>query len=143
MRDAAYNLHIEAERRKNNMTSSLRKYGQLLVLPLFLLGCASERTPATVDVAVSRNAVESATAAGAAELAPAELASARDKMQRASAALAARDYATARDLATQASADAKLAQSKAGSAKATAAANALQDDIRVLRDEVERANKPQ
>lgn len=106
---------------------------------LALAGCASkEKAPATADVAVSRNAVESAVSSGASEHAPAEMMAARDKMQRASAALAAKDYDTARDLAQQASADAKLAQSKANSAKATAAANALQEDIRVLREEVER-----
>ncbi|MES2127978.1 MAG: DUF4398 domain-containing protein [Pseudomonadota bacterium] len=115
----------------------------LALLPLVMLGCASQKTPATADVAVSRNAVDSAASSGAAELAPAEMTSARDKMQRASTALAAKDYATARELANQASADAKLAQSKANSAKATAAADALQEDIRVLREEVERANKPQ
>ena len=50
------------------------------------------------------------------------------------------DYRTAQDLAQQAQADAKLAQSKASSAKATEAANKLQDDIRVLREELDRAN---
>ena len=106
---------------------------------LALAGCASqEKAPATADVAVSKNAVESAVSSGASELAPAEMMAARDKMQRASAALAAKDYETARDLAQQAAADAKLAQSKANSTKATAAANALQEDIRVLREEVER-----
>ena len=95
----------------------------------------------TADVAVSRNAVENAVSAGAAELAPAEINAARDKMLRASAALAAKDYTLARDLAAQASVDAKLAQSKASSTKATAAANALDADLRVLREEVERANK--
>ena len=49
---------------------------------------------------------------------------------------------TAMDLATQAQADAKLAQSKANSAKAQTAADALQDDIRVLREELNRANAP-
>ena len=106
---------------------------------LAFAGCTSpEKAPATADVAVSRNAVENAVSAGAAEHAPDELMAARDKLQRASAALAARDYDTARDLAQQAQADAKLAQSKASSAKATAAAEALQEDIRVLREEVER-----
>lgn len=110
---------------------------------LTLAGCASsQKAPATADVAVSRNAVENAVSAGAADLAPQEIAVARSKMQRASAALAAKDYALARDLATQAQADAKLAQSKANSAKANAAANELNNDLRVLREEVERANKP-
>ncbi len=111
---------------------------------LTLVACASsEKAPATADVAVSKNAVENAVSAGAADLAPEEVNQARAKMLRASQALAAKDYALARDLAAQAQADAKLAQSKASSAKATAAANALQDDLRVLRDEVDRANKTQ
>jgi len=103
-----------------------------------LAACASQKTPAVADVAVSRSAVESATSAGAAELAPAEMQSARDKLMRANQALAAKDYRTAQDLATQASADAKLAQSKASSAKATTAANELQESIRVLREELAR-----
>ncbi len=111
---------------------------------LTLAACASsQKAPATTDVAVSKNAVENAVSAGAADLAPVEINAAREKMMRANAALAAKDYALARDLAAQAQADAKLAQSKANSAKATTAANALQDDLRVLREEVDRANKPQ
>jgi len=110
-------------------------------LILALSACASEKTPATAEVAVSKNAVENAVSAGAADLAPAEINLARDKMMRANAALANKDYALARDLANQAQADAKLAQSKANSAKATAAAAALDADLRVLRDEVDRAAK--
>ncbi len=109
---------------------------------LALTACTSpQKAPATADVAVSKNAVENAVSAGAADLAPAEINLAREKMMRANAALAAKDYALARDLATQAQADAKLAQSKANSAKASAAANALEADLRVLREEVNRANK--
>ena len=107
---------------------------------LALAGCSSMKTPATAEVASSRTAVEAAVSTGAPELAPAEMAAARDKMLRANHALAAKDYRTAQDLAQQAQADAKLAQSKANSAKATEAANALQEDIRVLREELNRAN---
>jgi hypothetical protein len=108
---------------------------------LALTACTSpQKAPATADVAVSKNAVENAVSAGAADLAPAEINAARDKMMRANAALAAKDYTLARDLATQAQADAKLAQSKANSTKAQAAAAALDADLRVLRNEVERAN---
>ena len=103
----------------------------------------SQKIPATADVAVSKNAVENAVSAGAAELAPAEITAARSKMMLANQALAAKDYALARDLATQAQADARLAQSKANSAKANAAANALDADLRVLREEVDRARVPQ
>lgn len=106
---------------------------------LALTACSSsQKAPAAADVAVSKAAVESAVSAGASELAPEEITAARAKMLRASQALAAKDYALARDLATQAQADARLAQSKANSAKATAAANALNEDLRVLREEVDR-----
>lgn len=106
---------------------------------LGLSACASEKTPATADVAVSRAAVANATSAGASDLAPAEMQSARDKLMRANQALAAKDYKTAQDLANQASADAQLAQSKASSTKATTAADELQQSIRTLREELNRS----
>ena len=106
-----------------------------------MVGCTSMKTPATADVAVSRAAVANAAGVGAGELAPAEMTSAREKMQRANAALAAKDYKQARDLAAQAQADAQLAQSKANSAKASAAAQALNEDIRLMREELDRANQ--
>lgn len=111
---------------------------------LSLAACASEeKVPATAAVAVSHNAVDNAVSAGAPELAPQEINAARDKMMRANQALAAKDYKRARELAVQAQADAKLAQAKATSAKATAASNALNEDLRVLRQEVDRANSDQ
>jgi F0F1-type ATP synthase epsilon subunit len=112
------------------------------VLVLSLLGaCANpQKAPATADVAVSRNAVQNAVSAGAPELAPEEITVARQKMLMANQALAAKDYKRARALAMEAQADAQLAQSKASSAKATAASDALNADLRVLRQEVDRAN---
>jgi hypothetical protein len=99
------------------------------------------KTPATASVAVSNAAVDNAAGAGGAEYAPAEMGSARTKMDLANKAMAAKDYRLANDLAQQAQADAKLAQGKADSAKSKAAADALQDDIRVLREELDRASK--
>lgn len=104
-------------------------------------GCSSLKTPATASVAVSTAAVENASGAGGAEFAPVEMSSAREKMALANKAMAARDYKLANDLAIQAQADAKLAQSKANSAKAQMAADALQEDIRVLREELDRASQ--
>lgn len=129
------------------MTSPIKNQLSKVLCAALVVGltaCASsQKAPATADVAVSKNAVENAVSAGAADLAPEEINAARAKMMRANQALAAKDYTLARSLATEAQADAKLAQSKANSAKATAAANALQDDLRVLREEVDRANKTQ
>lgn len=105
------------------------------------IGCSSLKAPATADVAVSKAALENAAGAGGVEFAPVEMNSAREKMALANKAMADKNYKLAVDLAAQAQADAKLAQGKANSAKAQAAANALQDDIRVLRDELERSRK--
>lgn len=106
---------------------------------LTIVGCSSMKTPATADVAVSKAAVDSAASADGAQYAPLEMRSAREKLARANKALADKDYEVAADLANQAQADANLAQGKAGSAKAKIAADALQDDIRVLREELKRS----
>jgi hypothetical protein len=104
-------------------------------------GCSSMKTPATASVAVSTAAVENASSAGGTEFAPVEMKSAREKMVLANQAMAAKDYKLANEMAIQAQADAKLAQRKANSAKAQIAAAALQDDIRVLREELDRNSK--
>ena len=112
--------------------------GAVLILTV---GCTSLKTPATADVAVSKAAVENAAGAGGSQFAPMEMAAAREKLARANKAMADKDYKLAVDLAAQAQADAKLAQGKANSAKAQASANSLQDDINVLRSELQRNNK--
>ncbi len=122
------------------MNTSMKAVCSAGLVALCLAGCASkEKIPATSDVAVGKAAVGDATISGAAEYAPLEVASAQDKLDQANRAMAAKDYAKARELANQAQADAQLAQSKAGSAKAQAAANALQDNIRVMREELDRS----
>lgn len=126
----------------HNKALRLAALGALAML-LTAGGCASQKTPAVADVAASRATLDSAGRAGAAELAPAEMASARDKLMRANQALAAKDYRTARELAGQAQADAALAQSKADSDKASMAATELQRSIQALRDELERSRATQ
>lgn len=125
------------------MTKNLKLWFKILcgASVVLAVGCSSMKTPATADVAVSKAAVDNAASAGGGEFAPVEMNSAREKMALANKAMAAKDYKLAVTLANQAQADAKLAQGKANSAKAQAAADALQDDIRVLREELDRANK--
>ena len=103
-----------------------------------LSACHSLKAPATADVAVSQAAIDNATRADGTEFAPVEMRSARDKLTLAKKALAAKDYKAASDYANQAQADAKLAQAKADSAKANAVSHTLQEDIRVLREELDR-----
>jgi Domain of unknown function (DUF4398) len=105
---------------------------------LFVGGCASSPPPPTDQLAVSKAAIDQAVSAGAPELAPAELSSARDKLDRANLAMAKKDYAEARVLAEQAQVDAQLAVTKARSSKAQKAAAALREDSRILREEINR-----
>lgn len=126
------------------MITKQGKFCSLVLAGAVLLAssaCTSLKTPTTAEVAVSNAAVENAAKSGASEFAPVEMGAAREKMARANQAMTTKDYKLASDLAGEAQADAKLAQAKANSSKAQSAANALQDDIRVLREELARANK--
>jgi hypothetical protein len=105
------------------------------------VGCSSLKNPATTDIAVTNAAVESAVAAGGSQFAPVEMNTARTKLARARQAFDASDYERAMGLSDQSRADAKLAQGKANSAKARAAADALEDGIQILRNEIKR-DKP-
>lgn len=114
--------------------------GALAGLSILMTGCAS--TPAPVEqMALSRSAVSNAMALGGNEFAPVEMKSALDKMEVAEKAMVAKNYDLAKEKAEQAEVDAKLAGAKARSTKAKKAADALQDDIRVLRQEIERNAK--
>lgn len=102
-----------------------------------LASCTSVPAP-TEQMAVSTSAIANAASAGGAQYAPAELASARQKLDRASLAMEKKDYALARQLAEQAQADARLAEKIAESTKARKAAAVVQEDVRVLHDELNR-----
>lgn len=107
---------------------------------VLMAGCASTSAP-TEQMAVSRVAVSNAMSAGGNQFAPVQLKSALDKMDAAERAMGAKDYELALRLAEQAEVDAKLATEMARSAKARQAADAVQEDIRVLRQEIDRQSK--
>ncbi len=86
-----------------------------LMLPVLAAGCASVSIP--VDrLHDSQAAVARAQAAGAVELAPRELALAREKLGLAERWIAAKDYEPARWLLEQVRVDADLAAAKASRA---------------------------
>lgn len=104
---------------------------------LLMAGCASVPPPVE-QMAVSKAAVKSANSAGSNEYAPVMYKSAMDKMDAAERAMNGKDYFMARQLAEQAQVDAQLAAATARSSKAIKAAGALQEDNRVLRQEIDR-----
>lgn len=105
---------------------------------LALSACAATPPAPTAQMAVSAAAIDQAASAGAAELAPAELRAAREKLDRARLAMNARDHTQALMLAEQAQADAQLAVTRTRAAKAEKAATSLQEDRRILREEIKR-----
>ncbi len=112
--------------------------GALAVASFALLaGCASTQAPIE-QMAVTKAAVNNARSAGGNELAPLQFKSAMEKLQAAERAMADKNYELAKRLAEQAEVDAKLASSMANSVKAQKAADALQEDVRVLRQEINR-----
>ena len=107
---------------------------------IFMAGCASTPAP-TEQMAVSRVAVSNASSVGGNEFAPLQFKSAMGKMDAAERAMAEKDYVRARQFAEQAQVDAQLAGAMASSVKAKKAADALQEDSRVLRQEIDRKTK--
>ncbi len=101
-----------------------------------LTACASTPPP-TAQMAVARASVERATGPAAAE-APIEMAAARDKLNRANAALAAKDFPLAKRLAEEAEADATLAEARSRNVRSARALTEVRDGIRMLREEMSR-----
>jgi Domain of unknown function (DUF4398) len=112
----------------------------LMVSGIFMSGCASTPPPLEL-IAVSKAAVNEANNAGANELAPIQYKSAMEKMNAADLAMAQKDFPLAQQLAEQAQVDAKLAVAMARSAKAKKAADAVQEDSRILSQEIGRKTK--
>jgi hypothetical protein len=108
-----------------------------VAMAVAVAGCASVPAP-TEQMAVSKSAIANAASAGGAEYAPVEMRGAQEKMNRADHAMHQKEYEDARRLAVEAQADARLAEKKAESAKAQKAASVTKDDIRVLREEINR-----
>lgn len=116
------------------------RIGIAVAAAIFMAGCASTSpVPApTEQMAVARAAVNNASSAGGNEFAPLQLKSAMEKMDWAERAMGEKNYERARLLAEEALVDARLAEATARSAKAQKAADALQEDNRVLRKELDR-----
>lgn len=111
----------------------------LTALTLSLMACATRIPAPTQEIALSRAAVESATRAGAAELAPTDLNIARQKQAMADTAMTQEQYDRALLLSNEVQVDARLAEAKARSARARKAADELREGGRVLRQEINRA----
>lgn len=126
------NIHIR------NTTALKTGIGLLILAASATLMTSCAGTPPTAQMALSSEAVDSATNAGGGVAAPVEMQSARQKLDQAKRAMAEHEYDKAKVLARDAQVDAQLAEAKADSAKARAAAAELQKSILVLSNELDR-----
>jgi len=106
-------------------------------IALSAAACATTPIP-NEKIAVAKSSVQAAEQAGAPELAPVEMAAARDKLARAEKAAADRDAQPATDLAEQANADAQLAEATAQEKRSHKAAMELDASLQALRRESSR-----
>ncbi len=111
--------------------------GLMLLTAIGTVGCSTPRKPAQ-EVEKADLAIASANTSGAPTDAPLELQIAREKAEKAKAAIRDKDFKLAQRLAEQAQVDAQLAEAKAESESARASATELEHTIEVLRTEAER-----
>lgn len=106
-----------------------------------LAACASAPIP-NEKIAVAKAEVQRAEQSGAPELAPVEMAAARDKLARAEKAAADRDAQPAAQLAEQANVDAQLAEATAQQQRSHKAEMEFDASMRALRQESMRSTQP-
>ena len=111
------------------------------VLVMVVAACATTPIP-NEKIAVAKASVQRAEQSGAPELAPVEMAQARDKLSRAEQAAAARNIQPATELAEQANVDAQLAEATAQEKKSHKAAMELDASLQALRQESLRSSQP-
>jgi hypothetical protein len=110
-------------------------------LMLALAACASSPIP-DEKIAVAKASVQHAEQSGAQELAPVELSTARDKLQRAEKAAADHDAQPATMLAEQADVDAQLAEATAQQHRSHKAETELEASLRALREQANESQPP-
>jgi len=127
--------------REPNTLSTARPFAAAAVIAalaiLTLAGCASTGDMPREQMAVAKAAVDRAAGPAGAD-APVEVSQARDKLERANAAVARKDYDEARRLAEEAEADANLAEAKSHSVRSNRALGEVREGIRQLREEISR-----
>jgi Domain of unknown function (DUF4398) len=124
--------------RSKYMLKQLSRFSQgtaaCAVIAIGLAACVSTPIP-NEKIAVAKESVQRAEQSGAPELAPVEMAAARDKLARAEKAAADREAVPANQLAEQANVDARLAEATAQQQRARKAAMEFDASMQALRSE--------
>jgi septal ring factor EnvC (AmiA/AmiB activator) len=107
-----------------------------------LLAACAATPPPNERLAVAKASVQRAEQSGAQDLAPVELSTARDKLQRAERAAADHESQPANLLAEQANVDAQLAEATAQEHRSHTAVVQLDASLQALRQESVRSTAP-
>ncbi len=118
------------------MVKTKSKWCVLVVTAISLGACSGTPKPKT-EIALSNAAVQNAEVAGATDLAPIELRTAKEKQALANSAMSSKNYLTAKQLSEQAAVDAELAKAKSEAEKSRAAVKEVEDSINVIRAELD------
>jgi hypothetical protein len=112
----------------------------LLIAAALAAGCAGDKPAAREQLAAGQTQVEAAIAATSAspDISVAEMATARDKLDRARAAQRAGDWEAARRLAEEAALDAEVARARMAADKSRKAAAEIDAGLAALREELNR-----
>lgn len=116
---------------------SLSTIGCLSVLALSLVGCATAEPRPESSLNLARAAITEAESSGGRQVAPVLLNQARDKVEAARQHIDQEEYPAARMLLEQATADARLAEARADTAKARQAVTELNETIEMLRQRLQ------
>jgi hypothetical protein len=119
----------------------IKRAGLGAAMALIAAGCVTVPVP-NEQLAVAKSSVQRAEQSGAPELAPVEMASARDKLARAERAAADHDARPATQLAEQANADAQLAEATAQEKRSRKASMEADANLQALRQESLRSSQP-
>jgi hypothetical protein len=120
------------------LCARLRAAGAGLLAAMLLGACATVDTLPAAEIAAAQAAISQAENVGAKTVAPVELLAAREKLEKADAAVREERFGDARRLAEAAEADAMLADRKSRAAKAQSAAQELVRSNELLRIEAGR-----
>ncbi len=119
------------------MNRSIRPIFLAALLGALALGGCARVEPPHEQLTRGQAAVSMAQGAQSQQFAPAEFTTAQEKLERAQSAMRDRDFENARLFAEQAEVDAQLAYTKARTAQAQRAAQQIQQNIDILRRELE------
>lgn len=114
-----------------------------LAAALLFVGCAVNEPMPVKSLSDAEAAIGAAKDSDAAMIAPLDIRIAEEKLQKANAAVAKKDYPAARRLADEAAVDAKIADAKSGARKLKSTEKELNQSIEALQKELDGADGTQ